>query len=266
MSADDSPAPSDISRQSSTEIHPSPTPKRRRGASRAAPSKRTRSSFTDDVPVDPDISFVGETQLSFGSSIPDSYEQEVDELVGPTPYAGTRAPAPGIFDDVAEKSEEEGEQPEVSQNTEVDLESSLEAISTPPRRRRSRRSLVVSRSTEKARAARANKKVEVEAEVVETKEEDVEPSTAESSIGVMAESMDIEPEVEMEIEMQESVDVTSEEEEVISGAQVMEGLRKALQLLEAARLAPGECREAENLLFEAFAKLRHRGHDDAALN
>lgn len=86
-----------------TEHAPSPTPKsRRRKPDTAAappppppppppPTKRTRVMI-ESVPADPDISFVGETQLSYGSSsgatAPDTYEQEVDELVGATPYAG----------------------------------------------------------------------------------------------------------------------------------------------------------------------------------
>lgn len=262
MTADDSPIPNTESRQSSIENVASPTPKRRRGGIvKVMPKKRTRSSFTEDVPTDPDISFVGETQLSFGSSTPDSQFQNLDqedELVGPTPYAGARAP--GIFDVVREQEEEE-----VLQDTSVDPKPKV--VSTLSKRRRGgRRSSSMAQSPEKLRTAKVSKKVEAEAEA--KKEGKGESSTA-RLIEIVADSMDIEAEPESEIELEAQIQVSSYEEgggaqEVVSGAQSLDCLRKSLQILETTKLTSGECREAENLVFDAFAKLRERGHSEGS--
>lgn len=261
LTADDSPIPNSESRQSSIENVASPTPKRRRGGIvKVMPKKRTRSSFTEDVPTDPDISFVGETQLSFGSSTPDSQFQNLDqedELVGPTPYAGARAP--GIFDVVREQEEEE-----VLQDTGVDPEPKV--VSTLSRRRRGGRRSSMAQSPEKLRTAKVSKKVGAEAEA--KKEEKGESSTA-RLIEIVADSMDIEAEPESEIELEAQIQVSSYEEgeraqEVVSGAQSLDCLRKSLQILETTKLTSGECREAENLVFDAFAKLRERGHSEGS--
>lgn len=254
LSADDSPVAGQEGRQSSIENITSPTPKRRR-AIKAAPKKRTRSSFTEDIPTDPDVSFVGETQLSFGSSIPDSQFQDhdQDELVGPTPYAGVRAPAPGIF---SEQRPEEGIPQYISVEPEV--------VSTPSKRRRGSRRATTTRSPVKPRTVKASKKFGVEVEIIKIEEaEKTGPSIAESM--EVTDSMDAEADIEAEIEAETRVPwgiAGRKAKEATSGAQVLDSLKKSLQMLERAGLTSGECREAENLVFDAFSKLRQRVHDD----
>lgn len=256
MSADDSPIPKSESRQSSFENIVSPTPKRRRGSVIVAmPKKRTRSSFTEEIPADPDISFVGETQLSFGSSIPDSQFQDLDqvgELVGLTPNAGAKASS--IFD-AAEEAKEEKE--DILQDT--DPEPELQVVSTPSRRRRSNRRSIA-RSPEKSRTAKG---AEVEVEDVEAKKrEKAGPSTA-KLMEIVADSMDIETETDIEVGAQireASCEAGETAQEAVNGVRALDGLRRSFRVLGAARLTYGECRVAENIVFDAFVKLRKRGH------
>lgn len=263
LSADDSPVADQEGRQPSIENIASPTPKRRRGgAIKAAPKKRTRSSFAEDIPTDPDISFVGETQLSFGSSILDSQFQDhdQDELVGPTPYAGARAPAPGIFN--------EEPKPEKGIPQYISVEPEPEVVLTPSKRRRGSRRTTTARSPAKSRTAKASKKFGVEVEIIKIEEEEkTGPSIAESM--EVADSMNTEADIEVEVEAETRVSWSiagRKAKEAISGAQVLDGLKKALQVLEKAGLTSGECREAENLVFDAFSKLRQRVHDDEPSN
>lgn len=263
LSVDDSPVLNHESRQSSIENITSPTPKRRRGvAVKAQPKKRTRSSFTEEIPADPDVSFVGETQLSFGSSIPDSQFQDhdqLDELVGPTPYAGARAPAPGIFDKVGKL---EGR--DVLRH--INVEPELEVVSTPSKRRRASRKPTIARSPEKPRTTKASKKVRAEVEIIKIEEEEkAEPPTA--GLIEVADSMNTEAtgiEIEMETRVSSDVARARAKEASSSGAQVLDSLKKSLQMVETAGLTSGQCREAEDLVFGAFIKLRQRGHGDGA--
>lgn len=259
MSADDSPVADQEGRQSSIENITSPTPKRRRGGTiKAAPKKRTRSSFTEDIPIDPDISFVGETQLSFGSSIPDSQFQDhdQDELVGPTPYAGARAPAPSIFN---------GQQkPEKSIPQYISVELEPEIVSTPSKRRRGSKRATTARSPAKPRTAKASKKFGVDVEVIKIEEEEkTGPSIAESM--EVVDSMDAEAEIEAEPQVLWGI-AGRKAKEAINGAQALDSLKKSLQMLEKAGLTSRERREAEDLVFNAFSKLRQRVHDDRSLN
>lgn len=247
LSADESPIPKTESRQSSFENLVSPTPKRRRGSVIVEmPKKRTRSSFTEEIPADPDISFVGETQLSFGSSIPDSQFQDFDQvgLVGFTLNAGAKAS--GIFD----AGEGAKEKEDILQDT--DPEPELQVVSTPSRRRRSSRKLSMAQIPEKSRTAKG-----AEVDVDAKKRREAGPSTA-KLVEIMADSMDIEVETEAEA----SCEVGESAREVVSGVRALDGLRRSFRVLEAARLTSGECRVAENIVFDAFAKLRKRGHGD----
>lgn len=264
MSVDDSPVPNHESRQSSIENIASPTPKRRRGgAVKAPPKKRTRSSFTEEIPADPDVSFVGETQLSFGSSIPDSQFQDhdqLDELVGPTPYAGARAPAPGIFDEVGKSDGRDV----VGY---INVETELEVASTPSKRRRASRKPTITRSPEKSRTTKASKKVRAEVEIIKIEEEErAEPPIA--GLIEVADSMNTEATgIEIEMETRVSSDVArvrAKEAPSGGGAQVLDSLKKSLQMVETAGLTSRQCREAEDLVFGAFIKLRQRGHGDGA--
>lgn len=262
MSADDSPIPKSESRQSSFENITSPTPKRRRSSVVIAiPKKRTRASFTEEIPTDPDISFVGETQLSFGSSIPDSQLQgldQVDELVGLTLNAGTKVS--GIFNAVGV---EEEEKEDTLQDT--DPEPKLQVVSTPSRRRKSSRRSLIAQNPEKSRAIK-EAKVEVE-DVESEKRERAGPSTV-GLVEIMADSMDIEAE-HIELGAQIRVAPCGADEraqEAVSGVRVLDGLRRSFRVLEAARLTSGECRVAENIVFDAFAKLRKRGYGDKSLD
>ncbi|RPA92578.1 hypothetical protein L873DRAFT_1709380 [Choiromyces venosus 120613-1] len=204
-----------------------PTPKRRNTAS--LPLRRTRSSTKQESSKNndsgPDVSFVEETQLSINSSIDDS-QDHVDELVGPTPYAGSKAHT--LFTEGTPKYSR-GKGRLDSTNTQPE---SVEDTPNTPRtpRRLKKKSLGTPNQSQDA-----TPKVESEKEVG--------PGSS-KKIGARRSLPTKQPETVSE---------------PTNGEAAIEGLQKALRALESANLTPDEFRRAENILFDAFSQLRRKG-------
>lgn len=202
-----------------------PTPKRRNTAS--LPVRRTRSSTKESSKYNdngPDVSFIEETQLSVNSSIDDS-QDHVDELVGPTPYAGSKAHT--IFTEGTPKSSRGKGRLDPASTRPETVEDTPKAPKTP---RRVRKSLDTPRQSqdvtpmvksEKEAGPRPSKRIETRRSLSSKQLETApEPTCGEAAIGE---------------------------------------LQKALRALESASLTPDECRRAENILFDAFSQLRRKG-------
>ncbi|KAI5844585.1 Rap1-interacting factor 1 N terminal-domain-containing protein [Morchella snyderi] len=277
LTTDDSPVPGYEGHQSGAEHAPSPTPKGRRRKSDNPPSAK-RSRIVEEVPADPDVSFVGETQLSYGSSIPDTYEQEVDELVRATPYAGR---AVGIFDRSSEAEGEAASTPGKRRRVkgmveetpvpvevpavvvEVEVEStSVDADMVTPSKRRKMKRRQLQRVGRRSPSVKGSQK-----SLTETEDETIPPSSqveisaasestgAEESLVVVGSSgPSVVPSVVSSV-------VSSASSEPITGQSAIEGLRSALRLLDTVELTASESRDAEEIILGAFMNIRRRGRD-----
>ncbi|RPB11373.1 hypothetical protein P167DRAFT_606515 [Morchella conica CCBAS932] len=288
LATDDSPVPGYESHQSGTEHAPSPTPKgRRRRSDNPPPAKRGR--VVEEVPADPDVSFVGETQLSYGSSIPDTYEQEVDELVRATPYAGR---AVGIFDKTGVEAEGEvaastpggkrrrvkemveetpvpAEAPALAAAVEEEGEAvqeeegeegltGVEADAATPSKRRKMKKRQPARAGRRSPAAKGGQK-----SLTETEEDEATPPSSQVEISAASESTGATVVVGSSgpsVVVSSSV-VSSAASEPVTGRSAIEGLRSALGVLETVGLTQEESRETEEIILGAFMNIRRRGRE-----
>ncbi|KAG0133462.1 hypothetical protein HOY82DRAFT_669073 [Tuber indicum] len=202
-----------------------PTPKRRNTAS--LPVRRTRSSTKESFKSNdngPDVSFIEETQFRVNSSIDDS-QDHVDELVGPTPYVGSKAHT--LFTEGTPKSSrgkgrlDSTARPETAEDT-------PKTPKTP--RRLKRKSLGAPGQSQDFTP------------IVDSEKE----AGAGPSKGIGARR-------NLSTRQLETLS------EPTSGETAIDGLQKALRALESASLTPDEYRWAENILFDAFSQLRRKG-------
>ncbi|PWW76698.1 hypothetical protein C7212DRAFT_357631 [Tuber magnatum] len=202
-----------------------PTPKRRNTAS--LPVRRTRSSAKGSSKYNdngPDVSFIEETQLSVNSSINDS-QDHVDELVGPTPYVGSKAHT--LFVEGTPKSSRGKGRLDLTNTRPESVEDTPKTPNTP---RRLKKSLGTPMQSQ-----------DVTPMIESEKEADPGPPRG---IGARRSLSTKQPEI-----VPEST----------SGETAIDGLQRALRALESASLTPDECRRAENILFDAFSQLRRKG-------
>lgn len=218
---------------------------------------------------------MGETQLSYGSSIPDTYEQEVDELVRATPYAGR---AVGIFDKTNEAEVEVASTPgkrrrvkEIVEETPAPVEvpaveeeeeeetTSVEADAVTPSKRRKMKKRQPARAGRRSPTAKGSQK-----SLTETEEDEVAPPSSQVEISAASESTGAEGSLVVVGSSGPSVVtsvVSSAASEPITGQNAIEGLRSALRLLDTVELTPSESREAEEIILGAFMNIRTRGRD-----
>ncbi|CUS08597.1 unnamed protein product [Tuber aestivum] len=202
-----------------------PTPKRRNTAS--LPVRRTRSSAKEPSKSNdngPDVSFIKETQLSVNSSINNS-QDHVDEIVGPTPYVGSKAHT--LFTEGTPKSSRGKGRLDL---TDAWTETVEDTPRTPDTPRRLKKSPGTPMQSQDARPMIGSEKV-------------ADPGPF-RRIGACR---------SLSTKQLETMP------EPTGGETAINGLQKALRALESASLSPDECRRAENILFDAFSQLRRKG-------
>lgn len=207
-----------------------PTPKRRNIASPLV--RRTRSSAkqndSGNNDPSPDVSFVEETQLNFTSSIPDS-QDHLDELLGPTP---TRS-GPKSRNSFAAGAIKSGRREPQLKTLDPDPEMVSDVPNTPTNPGRTRRKFRF-----------PPKNLQEESEKAESQGITLEPAQRTRSRRSLASPMASKP---------------GSQPGPTRGEIALASLKKELKDLEAAGLTPAECRQAENILFEAFSQFRRRG-------
>jgi len=204
-----------------------PTPKRRNIAS--PPVRRTRSSAkqndSGNNDPSPDMSFVEETQLNFTSPIPDSQ----DELLGPTPTRSGPKPCTSFAAGAIKSGRKESQ----VKTLDLDPERVGDVPNTPTNPGRTRRKFRF-----------PPKNPQEDAEKVGSQGITPEPAQRTRSRRSLASPM---------------ADKAGSQPGPTSGEIALASLKKELEDLEAAGLTPAECRQAENILFEAFSQFRRRG-------